>query len=238
MDAGGAATRNAHAILEAYPKPDVGNAMRLRNAVTAVTCAGIILAGGPAWPASASPPPVIRAGDMIRLALVEFGCTTGLTFTHTKEVVTAAHCAPTPHGFAYRDFSPTPIGRIVNIRKDLDFAAIEVHGPVADTPVAPPPAVGTEICKIGRMTGRTCGPVTKVTDTEVWATLRLLPGDSGGRGVVAVQQDGHTQQVAVGIVSKTLTPQGVSTVLFASLLGRPVSVVFMRADRIKQAMGA
>ncbi len=88
--------------------------------------------------------------------------------------------------------------------------------PLSSTPVAlsgyTAPIVGSTLCKSGSRTGWACGPIVDIDDLvdvggvdvlSVVAKLCVLPGDSGGAGIVGKR--------AVGITSWTTTPSACSS---------------------------
>lgn len=202
----------------------------LRAALTAVVAVAAAMSVNVA---SADASTALQTGDMVRLARIEYGCTTGFTReirTPTAVIsiaVTAGHCSPTTSAAAYRGLELDPVGKVIRKRglNALDYAAIRVPGAVKTTPIASPGPVGSSVCKFGRITGITCGPIVAVTDLEITAKLRILPGDSGGGAVDAF---GRT----IGIVSRTNIDHGLVPVWTAVLSGKPMLVVFPRADRI------
>ena len=113
--------------------------------------AGLAGSGFGAGPASSAP--ILRPGDTVRLAPVEYGCTVGLTgrVQGSPVAVTAGHCAPGSTGTAYRGLLGGAVGAIREVTGfgDLDFAAFSVNGPVARTRVAAPGEVGDRVCKTG-----------------------------------------------------------------------------------------
>lgn len=219
---------------------ETGEARRSVVLVRAAAAAAIAVAavtmgsGGGAGMASAAP--ALHPGDMIRLALVEYGCTVGLTgYVHGAPVaVTAGHCAPAGAHTAYRGTQLVPIGQVelVTAMQDLDMAVVSLRDRVARTSVASPGQVGDIVCKTGRITGRTCGPILSVTSAGVVAKVRLLPGDSGGplrdrRGRV------------IGITSSLNADPATTTAVEAwtAAATGPVDARFVRADRIVSRIG-
>lgn len=78
------------------------------------------------------------------------------------------------------------------------------------------------------MTGRTCGPVIRVTDKTVTVHLVILPGDSGSP---ARDADGGV----FGILSHTVPSRdagGPLGVYLRTVSSAPQDVVFTRADRV------
>jgi len=110
------------------------------GAAALVVAAGTLSASFCGAPAHASTV-AIHPGDMIRLALIEYGCTVGMTGHIDGEpvAVTAGHCAPSSSGAAYPQFDATPIGsiRAVAGMDDLDYAVVELNAQsvVRHTPI-------------------------------------------------------------------------------------------------------
>jgi hypothetical protein len=113
-------------------------------------------------------------------------------------ILTSGHCDG--HDGSLWTYGPElPLGRITASEKDGDVrdAAIirlnpDVGSPIGDVggrPVrdvigAPQVVVGTPFCKIGSITGETCGAITGVDGDVVEASVYSLEGDSGSPGFV------------------------------------------------------
>lgn len=181
----------------------------------------------------------VTPGQDVRLAQIEWGCTIGFTAHDPRGrpiAITAGHCAGDSYvgGEAYTSAAAAPIGRTIAATsiQDLDYAVIALaHGPVDDTPIGAPGPTGQTVCKVGRMTGRTCGPVVAVTDTEVVAKLALFPGDSGSP---LIDQHGRV----IGILSHTDEHATPAQTWSAAVTQQPQLATFPRADRIVDAMRA
>lgn len=181
----------------------------------------------------------VAPGQDVRLAKIEWGCTVGFTGHDPlgKPIaVTAGHCAGDSYvgGDAYTSSTSTPIGRTIAATglNALDFAVIALTGgPVADTPIGVPGPTGEQVCKVGRMTGRTCGPLVAVTASEVVAKLAVFPGDSGSP---LLDRRGRV----IGILSHTDEHATPAQTWSAALGRQPQLVTFPRADRIVDVMRA
>lgn len=189
--------------------------------------------------APASAVPTVSPGSMLRITVGEYGCTVGITGTDRTGqpfAVTAGHCASKVGDLAYPGLSLDPIGTVRAVSKlfDLDYALIRVNGTVPETIVAAPPKVGQRVCKTGRMTGVTCGPITAVTAKDIVVRVKAFPGDSGGP---LQDQAGRV----IGITSRANLP--LSTPPIAAIghwglqLASPKEVRFVRADRIAARIG-
>lgn len=79
--------------------------------------------------------------------------------------------------------------------------------------------VGTPFCKLGAITGETCGAITNIDGEVVEASVYALNGDSGSAGFVK-NEDGSVS--AVGILMGSLTGDDNTTffVLVQPLLDR------------------
>jgi hypothetical protein len=113
-------------------------------------------------------------------------------------ILTSGHCDG--HDGSLWTYGPElPLGRITASEKDGDVrdAAIirlnpdvgapngDVSGrPVRDVIGARQVVVGTPFCKIGSVTGETCGAITGVDGDVVEASVYSLEGDSGSPGFV------------------------------------------------------
>lgn len=156
----------------------------------------------------------------------EYGCTVGFGGVDGDGhpiAVTAGHCGPQRRIAAYFNFATRPSGSTVRWSsvKGLDYAAVKMDQniTIVPTPLAAPPKVGSEVCKTGRITSVTCGPVLAVTPTTVVAKLRNFWGDSGGP---LIDGSGHT----VGILSSTEV---------ATLPGDPFAAIDGVVERLSAA---
>lgn len=194
--------------------------------------------------AHATPKDAVTAGTMIRISTLpggfEYGCTVGFTGhdRHGQAIaVTAGHCAPDhPSVPAFFDFSTVPAGTLIAVSplNGLDFAAVRLqHGISAATSIlAAPPRVGTIVCKVGRVSGRTCGPITAVSPTTVTALIRVVWGDSGG---ALIDADGRTIAITshAAIAHQATDPAPAMQQFARSMLGGPTTpTVFVRTDAI------
>ncbi|ROZ88084.1 serine protease [Gordonia sp. OPL2] len=206
--------------------------------------------GGLAFTPFASAAPaeatMVRVSDLPMGA--EFGCTLGLAGTDADGhsiVTTARHCTSGRPGTpAYLDEQMTPSGHLVasSPMMTLDYAALRLRRETTVTQpvsVSAPPAVGAQVCKAGRVTGLSCGPVIEVTATTFTALIRVAWGDSGALAT-------NTAGAAVGTVSRGRSgslpadPIAAGTTLAASMVGisPPLPTVFIRADAIAADMAA
>ncbi|QIS19618.1 serine protease [Nocardia terpenica] len=106
---------------------------------------------------------------------------------------TAGHCGqPGASVTAERDRGGGRIGRIALVDDRLDYAVIAFDAdrvaPSARvdnfviTAVGAPAQFPVAVCKKGRTTGTSCGPVwgdVAMTGSETWTQMCVLPGDSG-----------------------------------------------------------
>lgn len=120
-------------------------------------------------------------------------------------------------GSTHFDDDGTDVGRVESGGVTQKSSVLTWGGgggaPLASTPLAltgtAAPIIGSTLCKSGSRTGWACGAVVDVDDLvsvggvdvlSVVARLCVLPGDSGGAGVVGNK--------AIGITSWTTTPAG------------------------------
>ncbi len=210
------------------------------TAVSAASLCGVA-------PAAAAPV-YTSAPGMVRLALVDPGCSFGIggrDGTGSDIIVTAGHCAGGAHlgAPAYFDLRNRPSGRLVAqefVPGGLDFAAIRLDrgSRVSTSIVAAPPPPNSRVCKIGRMSGRTCGRVTRVTGSTIHISgMRVVWGDSGGP---LFDSGGHVVGVASSADIDTSGAAALPAYLQfgGSMIGvsAPVPAVFARADRIVERL--
>lgn len=141
-------------------------------------------------------------------------CSAGLTGTigGVHYIVTAGHCYRP--GAQVKDFNGRPIGWYEFGRPDnpdaFGFALIHLYDNVATaagspgpngltiTSVDTKPAVGQQICKEGNTTNKTCGQISDVSATHIYAnSLHDDHGDSGG---LVCRQTGPQQVAFVGLI--------------------------------------
>jgi hypothetical protein len=93
---------------------------------------------------------------------------------------------------------------LTKLEPDVGVPSDDIAGkyPVRDTLSLAQIKVGTQMCKVGAVTGETCGPITNIEgDYVVEANLHCLGGDSGSPGFVK-NPDGSAS--AVGILTSAL----------------------------------
>lgn len=161
---------------------------------------GTALVGTGAGAAQAAPAPVIGGGSGIIIDDM-FECTV-TTVGHDSAGrligLTAGHCGdPGARVYAEANRGYGQIGTFVHSDHQLDYAVIQFQpdriipvnriGNVTITGVGEPPQFPMIVCKEGRTTGNTCGPVWgDVFDTnyETWSQMCVMEGDSGAPVVV------------------------------------------------------
>lgn len=190
--------------------------------------------------------PVITPGSTtIRLSDYplgfEYGCTA--TAGNSEYIMTASHCGRNKGGKAdigqkaYINADTTPIGTVVRTSTldDLDYSLIKLNKPaiITSTPKVADRStikVGDRLCKRGRISGITCGPVTRITDKAIFAKVRVVQGDSGGP---AFTEDGKIAGLTSRMAAKTVDGQSVLMML-GSITGAtaPMETEFKRFDKI------
>lgn len=206
---------------------------RMRRWFLAVVASGVALSGVlgvAAGVVRAAPTMTIGPGDMIRLAQVEFGCTAGYIVSGPAGGVafTAGHCGnPQWRGNpAFGDWRMSaPIGTTVFLsqRVDLDYAAIRLAPGVRahSFPAAKrAPQPRDRLCKLGRVTGWTCGVVYQVSPNQI--RVRHIFGFWGDSGAVAV-----INSRAVGLL------RGGEMVRFPGQVHDELVGVFTRLDAVE-----
>lgn len=154
---------------------------------------GLVLALIPAFTAQAAPRATVGGGSGIVIDK-RFGCTM-TTVGHDRAGrlvgLTAGHCGSVGSAITLeRNPGVGVIGRIVQKSKPGDYAVIALDpNRVAGTPVAGGatirsvgtfPPVGANVCKSGRTTGFSCGPVLQLSGTDSLSYVCANHGDSGG----------------------------------------------------------
>ncbi|WP_138918088.1 trypsin-like peptidase domain-containing protein [Gordonia effusa] len=221
---------------------------RLAVAVAALASAPVTAFGLATGAAHAGPVAATSAASAVRLAAIEYGCSIGFgghDASGAPVVVTAGHCAAgVPLGTAaWFDLLPAPSGRLVaqkSIPGGIDYAAIRLdHGSIVPlTQVTPPPTPGSRVCKVGRVSGKTCGTVTLVTEAAIHVQgMRVVFGDSGGG---LYDTAGHVVGITSGALTSALPRNTLAAALMfgGSMLGltSPVPAIFSRADQITRAL--
>ena len=181
--------------------------------------------------ARAAPPatPGIQVSDGITK------CTTGFAARDNDGsyyLFTSGHCN---HGAPFTYDENVPLGTITaseeeGDRRDAAIIRLDpgVGAPVADVGGRPVRGVssasqikpGMPFCKLGAITGETCGPIKSIDGEVIEAGVFAQPGDSGGPGYVK-NPDGSV--TAVGIVMSTSLAGDPNTTYFVMvqpLLGR------------------
>jgi hypothetical protein len=88
---------------------------------------------------------------------------------------------------------------LIRLESSVGVPSGEIAGkyPVRDALSLSRLKVGTQLCKVGAVTGETCGPITDIEgDYVVEAGLRCEGGDSGSPGFVK-NPDGSASAVAI-----------------------------------------
>lgn len=170
------------------------------------TVLAAIAFAGPA-PAAAPPGPGMQVKDQ------DWKCTAGFAAQGddgSYYLFTSGHCDH-PAGSLWTYGLGVPLGRITaseeeGDRKDAAIIRLDpgvgvpvgdVGGrPVRDVLDAPQIQVGTPFCKLGAISGETCGAVKSVDGDLVVASVSAKPGDSGSAGFVK-NADGTVSAVGV-----------------------------------------
>jgi hypothetical protein len=173
--------------------------------------ATVLAAIGFAGPALAAAPPA----PGIAVKDESWRCTAGFAAQGpdgSYYLFTSGHCNH-PEGSPWTNEQGGPLGKITASEEagDRHDAAIIRLDPGAGVPVgavggrpvrdvlgANQLQAGTQFCKLGAMTGETCGPIKDLDGDVVIASLSAKPGDSGSAGYVK-NPDGTVS--AVGILS-------------------------------------
>jgi hypothetical protein len=183
------------------------------NAFRRVVLAGtaVLASIGFAGPAQAAPPPM----PGIQVKDESWKCTAGFAAQGNDGsyyLFTSGHCNQ-PEGSPWTSEQGVPLGKITASEEagDRHDAAIIRLDPGAGIPVgnvggrpvrdvlgATQIQAGTPFCKLGAITGETCGPIKDLDGDVVIASLPAKPGDSGSAGYVK-NPDGTAS--AVGILS-------------------------------------
>jgi hypothetical protein len=191
--------------------------------LVATVCAGTAQAAAP-------PMPGIQVTDE------NFKCTAGFAARGSDGgyyLLTSGHCDH-HDGSLWKYEQDVPLGKITvseedgnlrdaaGIRLDPDVGkpAADVGGRrVRDVFSAAQVKVGTPFCKLGAITGETCGAIKNLDGEVVEASVYALPGDSGSAGFV---DNGDGTVSAVGILMGSLEGDNNTTyfVLVRPLLDR------------------
>ncbi|MGS2807602.1 S1 family peptidase [Nocardia sp. MW-W600-9] len=173
---------------------------KVANAAFAVALGAALLGTGAGASQAQPGPPVIGGGSGIVIDNM-FECTvTTVGYDGAGRLVglTAGHCGDAGATVtAEVDRGYGEIGRFAYSNPDLDYAIIEFTpgriipvnriGNVTITGIGGPAQFPTIVCKEGRTTGNTCGITwgdVFQTNTETWAQMCVIEGDSGAPVVV------------------------------------------------------
>jgi hypothetical protein len=200
--------------------------------VVAIMVAIVVAATGFAGSAQAAAPPApgIQVKDQ------SLKCTAGFAAQGddgSYYLFTSGHCNH-PEGSLWTYAQDVPLGRITASEQQADrqdvaiirldpgvgVPASDIGGmPVRDMLDTNQIQVGTPFCKLGAITGETCGAVTSTDGEMLVASVSAKPGDSGSAGYVK-NADGTVS--AVGVLSGSLNDDLRTTVyvLLQPLLGR------------------
>lgn len=207
----------------------------MRWCVVLLTTLAVTLTSAPiaaAAPASAVLSPGAQLNVWDASGLPAGTCTAGFIARNrrgTPVLMDAGHCdrggdvsMPGPGG-------DVPVGHFVvstfggTQSEDTDIAVlkladgVDIHGDIAGSlPVTgwvPYVVKGQVLCKVGAVTGRTCGPVIDVSESKVKFAAEIEHGDSGGP-VYALKDDGTA--AAVGITIRLADDDGFAV---AELIG-------------------
>ena len=177
-----------------------------------LACATVIAAMGFAGPALAAAPPA----PGIQVKDESWKCTAGFAAQGNDGsyyLFTSGHCDHPGEGSLWTYAQGVPLGKITaseeeGDRKDAAIIRLDpgvgvpvgaVGGrPVRDVLGAPQLQAGTPFCKLGAITGETCGPIKDLDGDVVIASVHAKPGDSGSAGYVK-NPDGTAS--AVGILA-------------------------------------
>ncbi|MBF6174528.1 hypothetical protein [Nocardia blacklockiae] len=141
-------------------------------------------------------------------------CSVGMTghIGPDKYAITAGHCFE--RGAQVRDGNGRHLGSYEfgvpdGEVDDLGFAMVRLADnvvvsaktdEVAITAVDSDPKVGQKVCKLGSRTGKTCGTISSVSDTNLRTTFPVDHGDSGG---IVYSPTSYGMALFVGIVVGT-----------------------------------
>jgi hypothetical protein len=194
-------------------------ANRGRGVWIAITAAALVATTAPAH-AGAPPTPGIKIYDETSF------CTSAFTAEGndgTYYLMTSGHCdAHDGSTWTYGDdhaplgkitageYEETPEGSqikdaaLIRLESGVGVPSGDIAGkyPVQDALSLSQIKIGAQMCKVGAVTGETCGPITNIEGTTVVeANLRCRGGDSGSPGFVK-NPDGTAS--AVGILTSAL----------------------------------
>jgi hypothetical protein len=197
----------------------------------------VALAGVSALAAIAFASPAVAAAPPmpgVQIMDQDWKCTAGFAaqgFDGGNYLFTSGHCNH-PEGAPW-SYGGAPLGKITAseeegdrkdaavVRLDPGVTAVGRVGgrPVRDVLSAPQVQVGMPFCKLGAITGETCGTVTSFDGELVVASVHAKPGDSGSAGYVH-NPDGSVS--AVGVLSGSYNGDENTSVyvLVDPLLGR------------------
>ncbi|MDF3283640.1 S1 family peptidase [Gordonia sp. N1V] len=154
---------------------------------------GLLLALAPAYAAQAAPRATVGGGSAIVID-GRFGCTM-TTVGHDRAGrligLTAGHCGHFGSKVSLED-NPAAgvVGRFARKSEPGDYAvitldpnrvsAVRTAGGATIRSVGAFPPAGANVCKAGRTTGFSCGPVLQTSSTDSLSYVCANHGDSGG----------------------------------------------------------
>lgn len=166
----------------------------MRHTLRVVTVVvGLILALLPAYTAQAAPRAAVGGGSAIVIDK-KYACTmttVGLDRTGRLIGLTAGHCVKVGSQiWLEHNMGAGVIGRVVQKSKAGDYGVValdagrvnatRVAGGATIRAVGAFPAAGATVCKAGRTTGYSCGPVLDVDGASTISYVCANEGDSGG----------------------------------------------------------
>lgn len=166
----------------------------MRRALRVIIIAvGLVLALAPAYSAQAAPRAAVGGGSAIIIDGRSACTMTTVGHDRTGRLVglTAGHCGNIGSSITLeRNRQAGLIGRVVAKNAAADYAVIALD-PAKVAPqrtaggstirsVGTFPGPGATVCKSGRTTGHTCGPVLDLSNSDSLSYVCAAPGDSGG----------------------------------------------------------
>ena len=176
--------------------------------------------------AAAAPAPTVGAGSLVRGAPLGWGCTVGVV--EPPYAITSGYCFsahPSKRGTpVWGELGDTrPIGTLVyaSTTPGTDYAVIRLHAATRTTrtPVAVPPPPGARACKLGRVSGWTCGTLHATPGGGMAFSGGAMAGDGGAgiwyRGHVVALLRGDTPVTTLPLFAHVPGGQAPSTTLLA-----------------------